>query len=319
MLDDIELSRLPPESLLLKAMRLARITEHEKMGKYLGFELYGFPAINEDVETWGTWVGRFTDYVKKLGYWEPLSVIYAKLLSAQEQLQALRIPDLSYAPHSSNRYEYVVGGLLNPVASGITSVISQQQTAKEEITKFSGIKSRVLAVLHTWISGVYYERLFSEQQAALFDNIRTGVDAKLADRCADALQKIPSVIERLSAGDQEAISHALTSCRRMMDSFCDAIQPPSNETFEFEGKQHKLTADLTKNRFTFYLASHCVSPSRRHRLRDTMINLYDRASTGIHAEVSPEEARFLFFEVYLWIGEVLSLPDLPPAPAPDRI
>jgi hypothetical protein len=41
LLDDIELSRLKAEELLLKAARLARLVDDSETGKWLRFELYG--------------------------------------------------------------------------------------------------------------------------------------------------------------------------------------------------------------------------------------------------------------------------------------
>jgi len=50
LLDDIELNHLAPEKLLLKAMRLARIPEHESMMRQIGCELCGsFPLLRQNV------------------------------------------------------------------------------------------------------------------------------------------------------------------------------------------------------------------------------------------------------------------------------
>ncbi len=316
LLDDVELSRLSLESLLLKAGRLAHIMGNEEMEACLGFELHGiFPRGNALATEWARRVGRYTDESKNLGYWDPLAALDARLIATQTQLQALRIPDLSYAPKSASQYDHVGPGFAgNPITLGLSSVIQKQDALRIEILEFSKIKSRVLAILHRWVSVVYHEKLFSHRQGTLFEKLEAQVAGRLGERSADALKKFPSVQERLFAGDPEAVSHALSTCRRMMDSFCDSIQPPSDTPVELGGEQLAVTAQHTKNRFRVYLLNHCASESRRTRLRQTMTNLYDRTSTGVHADVSPEEAHFLFFEVYLWIGEVLSLPELPEAP-----
>ena len=44
LLDDIELSRLAPEQLLLKATRLARLLDAKEVQKWLQFELEGYPG-----------------------------------------------------------------------------------------------------------------------------------------------------------------------------------------------------------------------------------------------------------------------------------
>jgi hypothetical protein len=45
-----------------------------------------------------------------------------------------------------------------------------------------------------------------------------------------------------------------------------------------------------------------------------MVHLYDRTGTAVHNDATPEEAQFLFLQTYLFVGEILSLPNLPPPP-----
>jgi len=58
------------------------------------------------------------------------------------------------------------------------------------------------------------------------------IDILIAQRAGDVLQKIPSVYNRLSEGDPEAVSHAQTSCRRIIDAFADAVYPPTDEAID---------------------------------------------------------------------------------------
>ncbi|HEX8202936.1 MAG TPA: hypothetical protein VF590_20845, partial [Isosphaeraceae bacterium] len=50
------------------------------------------------------------------------------------------------------------------------------------------------------------------------------------------------------------------------------------------------------------------SDSRRTKLRQMLSNLYARTSSGVHAEVAREEAQALMLQVYLLLGEIVSLP-----------
>ena len=43
LVDDVELSRLPAEQTLLKALRLTRLLEDEEAQEWLGYELSGYP------------------------------------------------------------------------------------------------------------------------------------------------------------------------------------------------------------------------------------------------------------------------------------
>ncbi|MGW3546062.1 hypothetical protein ACWDNI_36760 [Nocardia niigatensis] len=63
------------------------------------------------------------------------------------------------------------------------------------------------------------------------------------------------------------------------------------------------------NRLQAYCHQQKLSKSRRDRLRRTFSELYGRCSTGTHAEVEVEEARFVFLQTYVALGEVLTLAD----------
>ena len=61
------------------------------------------------------------------------------------------------------------------------------------------------------------------------------------------------------------------------------------------------------NRLQAYTHLHGVPKGRRDRLRRTLADLYGRCSAGTHAEVTVEEARFVFLQTYVVLGEVLRL------------
>ncbi|KXV79440.1 hypothetical protein AD953_02190, partial [Acetobacter malorum] len=140
-----------------------------------------------------------------------------------------------------------------------------------------------------------------------FDGYKADVDALIAAKAGQVMNKLPSVVARLKEGDDEAISQALTTCRRILEAFADAIFPPSEDTFEVGGNHLKLDAGKHQNRINAYIAQRCESSSRRTRLRQNISNLFDRVSTGVHNDVSAQEAHSLFLNVYLFLGEVLHL------------
>jgi hypothetical protein len=49
-----------------------------------------------------------------------------------------------------------------------------------------------------------------------------------------------------------------------------------------------------------------------------MADIYGRASAGVHDDVTVEEARFIFLQTYVVIGELLSLATERSAPSPDQ-
>lgn len=165
----------------------------------------------------------------------------------------------------------------------------------------------MLGLLHAFVSEVYYSRVFAGIADDTFEIFKRETDALIASSAGDVLQKIPSVINRLREGDVEAVSQALTTCRRIVEAFADAIFPPRDATIELGGSKLKLDASKHQNRINAYISEHTESTSRRQRLRQNLANLFDRVSTGVHHDVDISEAFALFLNVYLFLGEVLQL------------
>lgn len=128
--------------------------------------------------------------------------------------------------------------------------------------------------------------------------------------CGDVLQQIPSVVNRLAEGEEESVSQALTTVRRIIDSFADSIFPPSDETYEIGGNNLSLDASKHLNRLNAFVHQRVESKSRRDKIRQNLSNLYGRVSTGVHADVSIEEAQSLFLNCYLLLGEILHISKL---------
>jgi len=213
-------------------------------------------------------------------------------ISAREaQMSSLRLPDLSG--------DYVTIAL--------RETRNDLAAATRERATFSAIRAKVVALVHTFVVRTYYELAFSEQQREMFEQARTEVDALLAPVAGDALSKVESINRRLSEGDPEAISQALTTCRRLIDSVADVLYPPTDETVELGGNTVHLGASHHKNRLNAYVADREESNTRRAKLRRTLSDIYERVSSGVHSDVSATEARFLFLSTYLYLGEVLTL------------
>ena len=154
---------------------------------------------------------------------------------------------------------------------------------------------------------MYYERQFADAAASTFEFYKRDVDALIAERAGGVLEKFPTVIARLREGDAEAVSQALTTCRRILEAFSDSVYPPRDGTYELGGNELKLDASKHQNRLNVYVAERTQSSSRRARLRQNLANLFDRVSTGVHNDVTVEEAHSLFLNVYLFLGELLHL------------
>ncbi len=148
LLDDIEMSRLAPESLLLKASRLARLLEASEIQEWLDIELKGYLDVSvgklvPNAIKHGLRTGRTTNLkasqpgVNINGYWQPYAGLLAWIRAMEAELQSLKVPNINYAPSSANPQEYV-GGMfgtnITAAIAPVTSVMQRMQTLTAEIS-----------------------------------------------------------------------------------------------------------------------------------------------------------------------------------------
>lgn len=284
LLDDLELSRNSVENLILKTSRLARITGASEVQKWLKFELGGYKSNDEVSLKYMGLTGRWIDKVELKGYWMPAAHIEALIITEKEKLSVMRIPEAMAIP--------------------VTRAMNE---TTQNIAKYSGIRSKIIAQLHNFVTEIYYEKLFDNLSESIFESYKREVDSLIAASCGDVIEQIPHAIERLGANTDEAISHALTTCRRIIESFADSIFPPTEDTINIGGNEIKLDAAKHQNRINAFIHNNCRSTSRKTRFRQNLSNLFDRVSTGVHSDVTAEEAKALFLNTYLFLGEVLHL------------
>ena len=284
LLTDIELDRISGEKLLLKAKRLLRFRpdKDKNIEKWLNLELKGYNRSSFD-KKYMTKTGRWENKEKKNAYRGPLAQIEAQIEAQKIKLKCFRTPDLSCDQ------AFIVN---RDISSNINAI-------GNSISKLAGIKSRVLAMLHEYITEVYYTLTFEKVIDSIFETYKQQIDKTIISEANDVLEMLPSVMDRLQDKDKESISQALSTCRRIIDTFADFVFPPRDEQELAKGK--------VKNRINAYVDSKIESKSRKDRLRQNLNNLYTRVSTGVHDVVSTEEAKALVFNTYLLIGEILNL------------
>ncbi|MEO7512473.1 MAG: hypothetical protein ABIZ91_12005 [Gemmatimonadaceae bacterium] len=315
LVDDLELSRLGPEQLLLKASRLARLLGDEQTYAWLRWEVSGYPNAPQSKAAMVRF-GRLLNLEATIGYWQPLAGVLGAARTMEIELQSLRIPDVTFAPTSANPNEIVTGfagAHVSTAAKPVSDVLSRRQNLSTAITNLSSIRSKVIGAVHEFAVSHYHRLAFGALAENIFGSYRTSVDAGLASMAPDVVQKIPSLYARLAEGDAEAVSQAMNTLRRMIKATADNLQPASDVPLQIGGQSYEIGTDKVLNRLAAYVAARTDSKSRRDRLRRSLQDIWDRASASTHGDISTIEARSLFLQSYLLLGEILSLVESPSA------
>ncbi|MFS0703331.1 hypothetical protein AB6N23_02295 [Cellulomonas sp. 179-A 9B4 NHS] len=292
LLADIELSRSTTSRHVLKALRIARLLGDESAQEWLTFEIEGIPATPAGKE-WMSRTHRWTDKEKGTGYWQAAAAIEAARDSRKSVVEA-------HASSVSLSGDYVTIAMRER-----SSVITGAATAASALEK---VLTAIDARVYRYAVDVHSELTYSEMQAELYAQSREAIDATLSEMAGDALRSISSINERLADGSTDALSHAMTTCRQLIDAVANHLFPASEVPYSIGERELDVGNNRVLNRLQAYVHSAGVVGGRATRLRRSISDVYDRVSTGVHSDrVTEHEARYLFLTTYVLLGELLTL------------
>jgi len=178
---------------------------------------------------------------------------------------------------------------------------------------------RIRSWLHHYASGVNIRVQFADVVENVLESYRAVVDSRLAGVCPEALDMLAAAYERLPAASSEERSQAVTTLRRVLKAFADAVYPPRPSA---EG-QRELTDERYINRLWAWAEEYIGSKSNCELVQAHIDNVgawidgvYRLQNKGVHATVSQEEAERLLLHTYLLLGDLIRLSDQGITPSP---
>lgn len=290
-LDAIQGGKPGSTSLAVRKLELASdLIDDKKLKKWCKFQLGGYSSKLPSPEKVDE------KYVEEL-----IKVINEIELSVtNEELQSR----LSEAGGAFKSIEFV---------ENVLARLNREKSGNDGVYYRTNLQQTVSAssnAAYSWSKKLYKTLSFGEIPSRQFNVIRDRVDSLLLDTCPDAIEKFMSAYERLSSSSSEDWSQALTAARRVIKSVADSIYPPRDT----KKGDRKLGEEQYINRLWAFLDEHAVSGSDKdmakahvNYLGSFLQRLNDKASKGVHAEVSYTEAVRAVLYTYLSLGDILDL------------
>lgn len=174
----------------------------------------------------------------------------------------------------------------------------------------SDIVTKIYNRIYRETTDILIDLKFGSIIESIFENTKMTVDSKLVKVCPEAVEKFTSAYERLRETNPESWAQSVTTCRRILKDFADAIYPAKDTPVN--GK--RVGADEYKNRLWAFASENIGSDTNR-KLIQSEINyiggrvdaLYDLTCKGTHAEISKDEAERAIIRTYLLIGDLIKL------------
>lgn len=172
---------------------------------------------------------------------------------------------------------------------------------------------RIQQRLHVFLLETERQLEYGQINADIFERTRRSVDEELAKVAPDALAGFNAAYKRVRDGDAESLSHALTSCRRVLKAVADAVYPATKKTITgADGRERFLTDDKYMNRLLQAVAERLGKHGQGEVLNSVLGDLGKRltvlnslASKGVHDAVTADEVDTCVVQTYLLVGDVL--------------
>ena len=151
--------------------------------------------------------------------------------------------------------------------------------------------------------------------ADIFERHRLRVESFLSQISPRVLEQFTAAYRRAREGDAESKTHALTTCRRILESVADVVFPPQTEpAVDSTGKSRKVGADNYVNRLWMFLDASMSASTHTKLLLTTLQDfgsridaVYSLTNKGVHSDVTQAEVDTCVMQTYLLAGEILRI------------
>lgn len=155
---------------------------------------------------------------------------------------------------------------------------------------------------------LYRKLAFSEPRQTTFDYLREEVDDKLMDLNPELAEKLMIAFKSVASENPEEWSHALTTCRRLIEELANELFPASEELVN----GRKLGQAQYVNRLWAFMGKAIESESNRELAKahvDLLGTYLERinklTNKGVHAALTKLEGVKSVFHTYLMLADIL--------------
>lgn len=208
---------------------------------------------------------------------------------------------------------------LTPIDTYIAAQKSDSSRAQliPALQRDETILEKIKSSVHTFLVSSETELNQGQAESSMFLRAQRYIDESLERLAPAALHKFQAARDRLYTNEDEALSHALTSCRRMIKALADALYPATDEIIEGEdGRSRRMSDDLYRNRLLQYVREQVGKHTEGDVLQDLLdqlgtrlSNLDSLASKGVHDDVSVREAEMCVLWTYMLAGDLVRIAD----------
>ena len=315
-INGIEDGQITTSSALLLCKKIARLVNDVEGQEWLSYEYGGYPTTKNGYitdESWRLAVRHGRSFYNKEKELQIFTELAAEL---EESITSARIALNNYTTQGYS----VTGEMALLATERMTLRVSQNtnnllQTNKTNEKRLSILKSQYYDYAVKW----QIDLQFGNTAKKIFEEYQENVSLFFSGLSTATLQKLSAMEDMMEDGNPERYSQVLTSCRRLWEDtarqlFAELL-PDKEKTFKTKtGKEIDVSGDHYNNKLSAVIetlqgkaAKNTLVGSEIIYLIDWMEQINNLQSSGVHSDVTREQAMQCIIHTYIALGDILKL------------
>ena len=324
-INGIEDNNISAHASLLLCKKIARLVNDEEGQVWLDYEYNGYPKDDDGYILNSAWSiakkhGRTykssdnkTDTVREYMFGELVAELEQSIESMKTSINNFSTQGFSVA---GDRAPIATSRMTDSVAQHTSYTLKQ---IRENEKRLSILRSQYYDYAVKW----QIQLLFGKTTKTVFEEYQEKVDVFCNELPLDSLRKLRTIEDMLDDGNPEKYSQILTSCRRLWSDvakhlFKSVLPNHTGSTYTTKnGKTIDVSGDHDNNKLSAVIEElqdksprNTLVGSETIYLVDWMEQISKSQSTGVHSNVTREQAIQCIIHTYIALGDILSLKNM---------
>lgn len=320
-INGIEDGTITVSASLLLCKKIARLMNDLEGQEWLGYEYSGYPRAKDGYildKAWQIGANHGRSYRSKDEDGKYSMVIFTELCGELEtaiESDKKAISNFSTQGYSVSGEQALLATdrLTARVAQGTNSLLERIRTSERHL---SILKSQYYDYAVKW----QIELRFGGTAKSIFEEYQEKVDQYYSSLPTSTLQKLSAIEDLMEDGNPERYAQVLTSCRRLWSEmakilFEEVLPDFSGKFYKTKsGKDIDISGDHDNNKLSAVIetlqskvAKNTLVGSETIYLVDWMEQINNRQSSGVHSDVTRDQAMQCIIHTYIVLGDILSL------------
>jgi hypothetical protein len=320
-INGIEDGEITTSSALLMCKKIARLVNDIDGQEWLSYEYGGYPTTKEGYITNDAWE-LAVQHGRSFCYKDKKQRIFTELAAElEEAIKSIRVALNNYTTQGFS----VTGEMALLATDRMTLRVSQStndllQSNKINEKRLSILKSQYYDYAVKW----QIDLQFGKTAKKVFEEYQENVSLFFSNLSMTTLQKLSAIEDMMEDGNPERYSQVLTSCRRLWEDtakqlFCEVLPDYKEKTFKTKtGKEIDVSGDHYNNKLSAVIevlqakaAKNTLVGSEIIYLIDWMEQINNLQSSGVHSDVTRDQAMQCIIHTYIALGDILKLKESP--------